>query len=77
MPSLGISPASDYSLEMIQKLLKQYGYEVDSSKGNDSHIQAVLRAFQMHFTPSHVTKKPNIETYSALLSLLEKKNKKG
>lgn len=76
MPSLGLSPASDYSLEMIQKLLKQYGYGVDSSEGNHNHLQAALRAFQMHFTPLDITKQPNVETYQALLSLLEKKNKR-
>ncbi|AIL12814.1 hypothetical protein IM40_03640 [Candidatus Paracaedimonas acanthamoebae] len=77
MPSLGIVSASNDSLEMIQELLKQYGYGIDSPDGNDSHIQAVVRAFQMHFTPSHITKQPNVETCQALLSLLEKKNKKG
>lgn len=73
MPSFGKSSASTSSLPMIQELLNQYGYGVYDTGEYDHYIHSVLRAFQMHFTPSHITRQPSVETYQALLSLLEKK----
>lgn len=75
MPSFKGFSASNNSLEMTLKLLKQYGYGIDGL--DERHLQAVLYAFQMHFTPAHITKKSSFETYNALLSLLEKKNQKS
>ncbi len=74
LPSYKQIPVTDYSPLKLLKLLNQYGYGIDHLEKNDDQVQAVLRAFQMHFTPLNITKQPNIETYRALLSLLEKKN---
>lgn len=73
MPSLKTISSFNYSLANIQELLRQYGYGIDSLDRDGFQTQAVLRAFQMHFIPSHITKQPSAETYQALLSLLEKK----
>lgn len=75
MPVLETRFETDYSLTKIQELLNLYGYKIQSLENNEEYIQAVLRAFQMHFTPTCVTKQPTIQTYQALLSLVEKKNK--
>lgn len=74
MPSFETYSEMNHSPEIILKLLKQYGYGIDHLDKDDRHLQSILCAFQMHFTPSHVTKQPTIQTYQALLSLLEKKN---
>ncbi len=74
VPSFEQTFAEDYTSLKLLELLKQYGYRIDHSEENEVQIQAVLRAFQMHFTPLCITKHPNIETYQALLSLLKKKN---
>jgi len=74
VPSFEKTFAENYTSLKLLELLKQYGYGIDHSEENQLQIQAVLGAFQMHFTPLYITKQPNIETYHALLSLLKKKN---
>lgn len=76
MPSFKTYSEVNISLEMTLELLKQYGYGINHLEENGTHLHSLLYAFQMHFLPSHLTKQPDIETYNALLSLLEKKNKK-
>jgi N-acetylmuramoyl-L-alanine amidase len=59
-------------LTSIQRALGAYGYEIEVTGELDRQTRHVLRAFQMHFVPSKVTKEPDAETAAVLFALIEK-----
>ena len=60
------------TLELIQRALKAYGYDVDDSGEHDRRTEVVLRAFQLHFRPSDWSGQPDTETAAIVFALLEK-----
>lgn len=56
----------------IQRALHAYGYELEETGILDEQTRNVLRAFQMHFRPSAVTRKPTPESTAVLFALIEK-----
>lgn len=60
------------SLELIQRGLHAYGYEIEESGENDVETRFVVRAFQMHFRPSRIDGLVDNDTASILFALLEK-----
>lgn len=60
------------SLELIQRGLRAYGYQVEETGQNDVQTRFAVRAFQMHFRPSGTDGLVDEETASILFALLEK-----
>lgn len=60
------------SINLVQKALAYYGYNIKESGVLDSQTQDVLYAFQMHFMPLNVTGELNIDTQARIFALLEK-----
>jgi len=60
------------SINLVQKALYYYGYNIKETGILDSQTQDVLFAFQMHFLPWDVTGELNIETAATVYALLEK-----
>jgi N-acetylmuramoyl-L-alanine amidase len=60
------------SINLVQKALYYYGYNIKETGGIDRQTQDVLFAFQMHFLPWQVTGEINPETAAAVFALLEK-----
>jgi N-acetylmuramoyl-L-alanine amidase len=58
-------------LEM-QEALHVYGYKVEKTGEMDEQTRNVLRAFQHHFLPQHVTREITVETAAVLYALIEK-----
>ncbi|MFC0179905.1 N-acetylmuramoyl-L-alanine amidase [Thorsellia kenyensis] len=56
----------------VQKLLKQYGYQVPLSGELDSETKNVVKAFQMHFRPRDFSGVPDAETEAILRALISK-----
>ena len=64
-----ISPPDTLAL---QAALAAYGYNLTPNGEWNAGARKVVRAFQMHFTPEHVTGEPDAATASAVFALLEK-----
>ena len=60
------------SLELLQRALAAYGYDVDETGEHDVRSQLAFRAFQMHFRPSDWSGQPDAETAAIVFALLEK-----
>lgn len=60
------------SINLVQKALAYYGYNIKETGVLDSQTQDVLYAFQMHFMPLNVTGELNIATQARVFALLEK-----
>lgn len=56
----------------VQSALKAYGYGIEVTGVLDEQTRNVLRAFQMHFRPSEVTREATPETVAILYALIEK-----
>lgn len=56
----------------IQQALKTYGYDIEPTGILDDQTSYVLRAFQLHFRPSEITRTPTVETTAILFALIEK-----
>lgn len=56
----------------LQKALHIYGYNIQETGEMDEQTRQVLRAFQMHFSPSMVTHEPTLESTAILFALIEK-----
>jgi N-acetylmuramoyl-L-alanine amidase len=56
----------------LQDALHTYGYEIELSGAPDLQNHNVVRAFQMHFVPWHVSGKFTAESAAALFALIEK-----
>jgi len=64
--------AAPLPLVNIQRALHAYGYKIEDTGILDDQTKMVLRAFQMHYRPSLVTSKPNLESAAILYALIEK-----
>lgn len=60
------------SIVLMQKALRDYGYDVQPSNQLDSQTLDTLKAFQMHFLPWHVSGDADARTASVLFALLDK-----
>lgn len=56
----------------LQEALHVYGYNIEETGELDKQTRQVLRAFQMHFSPSKVTHEPTLESTAILFALIEK-----
>ena len=56
----------------LQEALYTYGYEIELSGEPDLQNHKVVRAFQMHFVPWHVSGTFDAESAAALFALIEK-----
>lgn len=56
----------------LQEALHVYGYNIQETGELDEQTRQVLRAFQMHFSPSKVTHEPTLESTAILFALIEK-----
>lgn len=56
----------------LQSALKAYGYLVEETGENDTQTRFVIRAFQMHFRPTHASGQLDAETAAILYALIEK-----
>ena len=64
--------ASKPSVELMQKALRSYGYEVIATGQLDSQTLDALSAFQMHFLPWHVSGNSDARSAAVLFALLDK-----
>ena len=64
--------ASKPSVELMQKALRSYGYEVIATGQLDSQTLDALSAFQMHFLPWHVSGNNDARSAAVLFALLDK-----
>ena len=60
------------SVNLVQKALFDYGYNIKETGVLDRQTQEVLTAFQMHFLPWQVNGELNPETAATVYALLEK-----
>jgi len=60
------------SLCNVQSALQAYGYGIEISGVLDEQTRNVLRAFQMHFRPSKVSREPTTDTVAILYALIDK-----
>ncbi|MCY4128862.1 MAG: N-acetylmuramoyl-L-alanine amidase [Gammaproteobacteria bacterium] len=60
------------NLELLQKALATYGYDVAETGELDKRTEYAIRAFQMHFRPSDWSGQPDAETAAIVFALLEK-----
>ena len=60
------------SLELVQRALRAYGYELDATGKLDLQTRFVVRAFQMHFRPTSFDGRIDPESTAILFALLEK-----
>jgi N-acetylmuramoyl-L-alanine amidase len=60
------------SMLQLQDALQTYGYPIVLSGSYDTQSRKVIRAFQMHFTPSQVTQEFGPRTAAVLFALIEK-----
>ena len=56
----------------VQRALRAYGYRIEPTGANDLQSRQAVRAFQMHFLPSAVTGKLDLETAAIAFALIEK-----
>jgi len=56
----------------VQSALQTYGYGIETSGMLDEQTRNVLRAFQMHFRPSEVSREATTETVAVLYALIDK-----
>lgn len=56
----------------IQEALHAYGYQLETNALTDQEYRNVVRAFQMHFAPQHVSGEMDVYSTSVLFSLIEK-----
>ena len=61
---------SDPYVELMQRLLAQYGYGVAQTGGFDAGTETVLRAFQRHFRPARVDGVMDKSTFVTLRRLV-------
>lgn len=59
-------------IENIQRALHAYGYGIEVTGELDRQTGNVIRAFQMHFRPETVNRKPDAKTTAVLYALIEK-----
>ena len=59
-------------IDVVQRALQKYGYQIEATGLNDRQTQMVVRAFQMHFRPMLVTGKIDAGSAAVLFALLEK-----
>ena len=59
-------------MDLVQRGLRAYGYDLEPSGEVDTQTRFVTRAFQMHFRPSPSDGVIDIETVAILFALLEK-----
>ncbi|MFY8326597.1 penicillin binding protein PBP4B [Pseudoalteromonas sp. ZZD1] len=60
------------SVELMQKALRGYGYDVKATNQLDPQTLDTLSAFQMHFLPWHVSGNADARSASVLFALMEK-----
>ena len=56
----------------IKQAFREYGYQINDSAEWDKASRDVIYAFQLHFSPQHLTATMDVETY-AILKALNKK----
>ena len=56
----------------MQQALHVYGYPIEQSGELDEQTRNVLRAFQHHFLPQHVSREFTVKTAAVLYALVEK-----
>lgn len=60
------------SIQEIKQEFREYGYRINDSDEWDKKSRDVIYAFQLHFSPQHLTATMDLETY-AILKALNKK----
>lgn len=60
------------TIALVQRALNIYGYAIKETGELDEQTQAVLHAFQRHFSPWNITGRVNDQTVATLFALLEK-----
>lgn len=70
------SPNTPADILEVQKLLKQYGYDLMPQNGIlDDDSSKIISAFQMHFRPADVSGQADAETEAIAKALIEKYRK--
>ncbi len=59
-------------IDVVQRALHEYGYQIEATGVNDHQTRLVVRAFQMHFRPMLVTGETDAESAAVLFALLQK-----
>lgn len=59
-------------IDVVQRALQKYGYQIEATGLNDRQTQMVVSAFQMHFRPMLVTGEIDAGSAAVLFALLEK-----
>ena len=62
----------DFSIEAIQSLLLEFGYPLDNTGVLDLKTQHAIKAFQLHFLPAEVGRKPSVKMITCLENLIDK-----
>lgn len=60
------------TLPTVQQALAVYGYAIEPTGVDDAQSLAAIRAFQMHFRPSGVSGRADVETAAILFALIER-----
>ncbi len=70
-PQSAIKPEPLVALELIQRLLRQYGYDCPQTGVLDTQTETILRSFHAHFCPSTISAEPHALTYPILRELVD------
>lgn len=69
----GRAPEETVNIYNLQRSLKEYGYDQIPTSGIlDEKTKKTISAFQMHFIPSNISGRPDAETESIAMALIEK-----